>query len=378
MMNIRSKNNIYPHRHFTKHLVGAFRKSPWESDLNNESSSLLIQWLKNDTGNPPARSFTKLGIPKLTTRDRWIGHRANRNTNERDQLALDPTRNLQRVNRGARAKSSVAQMLAAGNTGLALVCEHGILRAWAGKKIGTLSELDRRPVTQQIEMRRKSDWADWSWLSRLGLAALQSNGEHKSRPSEVAPEKSTHSHAEETRIRSDWADRRIRSDWADRSWQESPGARSTVVQRRAQEPTEWTHSREIRRRTQEAIERREEQTLQNKWRLLLPHSSRTGTNPNRDGRNTEAAPEEDWWRGLKQTPVEATQVARKETEEERDMLTGPKAQMKNTSDLSQKQNHKSSTHEMKNSGFQLRSNMIIPNPRKSPPSLLHLWLETKN
>jgi hypothetical protein len=127
MMNIRSKNNIYTHRHFTKHLVGAFRKSPRESDLNNESSSLLIRRLKNDTGSQPARSFTKLGIPKLTTRDRSISHRADRNTNERDQRALDSKRNSQRVNRGARAKSSVAQMLATGNTGLALVCEHGIL-----------------------------------------------------------------------------------------------------------------------------------------------------------------------------------------------------------------------------------------------------------
>jgi hypothetical protein len=294
MTNIRFRNNIYPHRHFTNHLVGVFEKSPRESDLNNESSSLLIRRLKNDIGNPPAWSFTKLGIPKLTTRDRSIGRRANRNTNERDQLALDLTRNLQRVNRGARAKSSVAQMLAAGNTGLALVCERGILRAWAGKKIGTLSELDRRPATQQIEMRRKSDWADWSWLSRLGLAALQSNGEHKSRPSELAPEKSTHSHAEETWIRSDWADRQIRSDWADRSWQESPGARSTVVQRRAQEPTKWTHSREIRRRTQEAIERREEQTLQNQRRLLLPHSSRTGNEPKPRWKKHRGSA----WRGL--------------------------------------------------------------------------------
>jgi hypothetical protein len=147
MMNIGSRNNIYRHSHFTKHLVGAFGKSPRESNLNNESSSLLIRRLKNDTGNPPARSFTKLGIPKLVTRDRSIGHRANRNTNEWDQLVLDPTRNSQRVNRGARAKSSVAQMLAAGNTGLALVYERGILRVWVGKKISTLSELDRRPVT---------------------------------------------------------------------------------------------------------------------------------------------------------------------------------------------------------------------------------------
>jgi hypothetical protein len=30
--------------------VGAFRKSPWECDLNNESSSLLIRLLKSYTG----------------------------------------------------------------------------------------------------------------------------------------------------------------------------------------------------------------------------------------------------------------------------------------------------------------------------------------
>jgi hypothetical protein len=36
------KNSLYPHRHFTEHLVGAFRNSPWESDLNHESSSLSI------------------------------------------------------------------------------------------------------------------------------------------------------------------------------------------------------------------------------------------------------------------------------------------------------------------------------------------------
>jgi hypothetical protein len=30
MTKIRSKLNLYPHRHFTEHLVGAFRKSPQE------------------------------------------------------------------------------------------------------------------------------------------------------------------------------------------------------------------------------------------------------------------------------------------------------------------------------------------------------------
>jgi hypothetical protein len=38
---IRSKNNLYPHRHFTKHLMNAFRKPPWENNLNHETLSLL-------------------------------------------------------------------------------------------------------------------------------------------------------------------------------------------------------------------------------------------------------------------------------------------------------------------------------------------------
>jgi hypothetical protein len=50
MTKIRSNNSLYPHRHFTEQLVGAFRKSPWESDLNQEPSSLLIRRLKNHTG----------------------------------------------------------------------------------------------------------------------------------------------------------------------------------------------------------------------------------------------------------------------------------------------------------------------------------------
>jgi hypothetical protein len=47
---IESKISLYPHSHFTEHLVGAFGKPPQESDLNHESSSLLIQWLKHYTG----------------------------------------------------------------------------------------------------------------------------------------------------------------------------------------------------------------------------------------------------------------------------------------------------------------------------------------
>jgi hypothetical protein len=39
MTKIKSNSNIYRHKYFTKHLVGAFRKSAWKSDLNNKSSS---------------------------------------------------------------------------------------------------------------------------------------------------------------------------------------------------------------------------------------------------------------------------------------------------------------------------------------------------
>jgi hypothetical protein len=40
---IRSKNSLYPYRYFIEQLVGAFGKSPQESNLNHESSSLLIR-----------------------------------------------------------------------------------------------------------------------------------------------------------------------------------------------------------------------------------------------------------------------------------------------------------------------------------------------
>jgi hypothetical protein len=49
-MKIESKNSLCPHRLFTEHLVDVFEKSPWKSDLNHESSSLLIRRLESYTG----------------------------------------------------------------------------------------------------------------------------------------------------------------------------------------------------------------------------------------------------------------------------------------------------------------------------------------
>jgi hypothetical protein len=37
----QTKNSLYPHSHFTEHLIDAFKKSPRKNDLNYELSSLL-------------------------------------------------------------------------------------------------------------------------------------------------------------------------------------------------------------------------------------------------------------------------------------------------------------------------------------------------
>jgi hypothetical protein len=38
MIKTGSKNNLYPHRHFTEHLMSTLRKSTRESDLNHKNS----------------------------------------------------------------------------------------------------------------------------------------------------------------------------------------------------------------------------------------------------------------------------------------------------------------------------------------------------
>jgi hypothetical protein len=59
-MKIRSKIDLYPHMYFTEHLMGAFEKSPQKSNLNHESSSLLVRRLKNNTGSSPATHTKQL------------------------------------------------------------------------------------------------------------------------------------------------------------------------------------------------------------------------------------------------------------------------------------------------------------------------------
>jgi hypothetical protein len=69
-MKIRSKNNLYSHRHFTEHLLDVFEKSPWENDLNHKSSSLLIRWLKKYTRNHLQKSTHNRKVDKnLQRRD---------------------------------------------------------------------------------------------------------------------------------------------------------------------------------------------------------------------------------------------------------------------------------------------------------------------
>jgi hypothetical protein len=92
-MKIKPKNNLCPHNHFTEQLVVTFRKSPRDSNLNHESSSLLIQRLKNDTettcnnqkshtkkinpGAPPSGSSTA-----AETEPNWASIETGRSRNE--------------------------------------------------------------------------------------------------------------------------------------------------------------------------------------------------------------------------------------------------------------------------------------------------------
>jgi hypothetical protein len=73
-MKIRSKNNLYPHRHFTEQLVGAFEKTPRESDLNYKTLSFLIWQLKSRTGASPATiPHTIEKMKSINNRNCWQG-----------------------------------------------------------------------------------------------------------------------------------------------------------------------------------------------------------------------------------------------------------------------------------------------------------------
>jgi hypothetical protein len=54
MTQIRSKNSLYSHKHFTEHLVDTFKKLPCKSDLNHKTSNFSIRQLKNYTEASPA------------------------------------------------------------------------------------------------------------------------------------------------------------------------------------------------------------------------------------------------------------------------------------------------------------------------------------
>jgi hypothetical protein len=68
MTKIESKNSIYPHMHFTEHLVGVFRKPPWKCNSDYETSSVLIRRLKKGAASTspknksqPHRTHLELG-----------------------------------------------------------------------------------------------------------------------------------------------------------------------------------------------------------------------------------------------------------------------------------------------------------------------------
>jgi hypothetical protein len=104
MTKIGSKNNLYPHRYFSEQLVDAFEKSPRESNLNHESSSLFIRWLKRYT-NISLQQFihrnkhkTNQIRPKsnLTDREHWARVDEPWTRVELEPFAKDPSTRKQR------------------------------------------------------------------------------------------------------------------------------------------------------------------------------------------------------------------------------------------------------------------------------------------
>jgi hypothetical protein len=76
---IRSKNNLYPHRHFTDHLMDVFERSLRESNLNYKILSFSICQLKNKTrmsscNNPHIRGYKKNQSLKTQTELLGVGH----------------------------------------------------------------------------------------------------------------------------------------------------------------------------------------------------------------------------------------------------------------------------------------------------------------
>jgi hypothetical protein len=83
MIKNRSKNSLYPHSHFTEHLLDAYGKSPWEHNLNHEFSSLLIRRLNNYT------EMSSCNNPYTRTRqiDESMHHSSKDNTAEENRAA---------------------------------------------------------------------------------------------------------------------------------------------------------------------------------------------------------------------------------------------------------------------------------------------------
>jgi hypothetical protein len=82
MIKIGLKNSLYPLSHFTKYLVGVFRKSPWDCNLDREFSSLL---------NPVAQEHCGVHL-QPSTLNREIENSSHTRTRTEELRTLDKHR----------------------------------------------------------------------------------------------------------------------------------------------------------------------------------------------------------------------------------------------------------------------------------------------
>jgi hypothetical protein len=72
--------------YFIEHLMGTFGKSPWENNLNNESLSLLIRWLKSYTDISLQRSTSNMRKFRIKTSHNTWATRKPHTTETQEQI----------------------------------------------------------------------------------------------------------------------------------------------------------------------------------------------------------------------------------------------------------------------------------------------------
>jgi hypothetical protein len=166
-MKIGLKTSFYPYRHFTEHLVDAFEKSPWDSDLNHKTSSFSIRQLKNNTGASPATIHKQ--HEEVSHQNEWQ-HLATREPHATSTLAAwAAAEPLVRDNVGADQNDQISD--AAVNTQRTGAQEKK--KAELGSQAALKTDRRRRGNRPHIQAENQRRVKDFCWTDLLGSTHAQ-------------------------------------------------------------------------------------------------------------------------------------------------------------------------------------------------------------